>query len=121
MPANKILTQIKDEPSLKWLKPLSTSSRKQDLRKYCHFHKDHSHYKYECHDLKEQIKELIQREKLQKFVKRDHQSRSRAENKSHDDKKDGGRDHSKQAVGEIRMITGGSVSRGSYKSLRRAY
>ena len=43
MPANKILMQIKDEPSLKWTKPLSTSSRKYDPKKYCHFHKDHGH------------------------------------------------------------------------------
>ena len=59
MPANKILIQIKDEPGLKWPKPLSTSSGKRDLKKYCHFHKDHNHYTNECCDLKEQIEELI--------------------------------------------------------------
>ena len=59
MPADKILMQIKDEPSLKWPKPLSTSSRKRDPKKYCRFHKDHDHYTDECHDLKEQIEELI--------------------------------------------------------------
>ena len=41
-------------------------------KKYYRFHKDHGHYSDECHDLKEQIEELIQRGKLQKFVKRDH-------------------------------------------------
>ena len=59
MPANKILIQIKDEPGLKWPKPLSTSSGKRDLKKYCRFHKDHNHYTNECCDLKEQIEELI--------------------------------------------------------------
>ncbi|XP_075665418.1 uncharacterized protein LOC142635089 [Castanea sativa] len=59
MPANKILMQIKDEPKLKWPKPLSTSSRKRDPKKYCRFHKDHSHYTDECRDLKEQIEKLI--------------------------------------------------------------
>ena len=59
MPADKILMQIKDEPSLKWPKPLSISSRKHDPKKYCRFHKDHNHYTDECHDLKEQIEELI--------------------------------------------------------------
>ena len=53
MPANKILIQIKDEPGLKWPKPLSTSSGKRDLKKYCCFHKDHDHYTNECCDLKE--------------------------------------------------------------------
>ena len=72
MPADKILMQIKDEPGLKWPKSLSMSSRKRDSKKYCHFHKDHGHYTNECRDLKEQIEELFQRGKLQKFVKRDH-------------------------------------------------
>ena len=82
MPANKILMQIKDELSLKWPKPLSLSSRKRDLKKYCRFHKDHGHYTDECRDLKEQIKELILRGKLQKFVKKDHQSQLKEEDKS---------------------------------------
>ena len=59
MPADKILMQIKDESGLKWPKPLSTSSRKRDPKKYCRFHKDHSHYTNEFRDLKEQIEELI--------------------------------------------------------------
>jgi len=71
--------------------------------------------------LKKQIEELIQRGKLQKFVKRDHQSQSRVEEKSHDDHKDDERDHLKQAMGEIRMIIGRLVIGGSYKSLRKAY
>ena len=74
--------QIKDELSLKWPKPLSSSSRKQDLKKYCRFHKDHGHYTDECRDLKEQIEELILRGKLQKFVKKDHQSQLKEEDKS---------------------------------------
>nr|XP_023875958.1 uncharacterized protein LOC111988400 [Quercus suber] len=56
---DKILMQIKDELGLKWPKPLSTSSRKRNPKKYCRFHKDHGHYTDECHDLKEQNEELI--------------------------------------------------------------
>ena len=64
MLANKILMQIKDELRLKWPKPLSTSSRKRNSKKYFRFHKDHGHYIDEYRDLKEQIEELIQRGKL---------------------------------------------------------
>ena len=71
--------------------------------------------------MKEQIEELIQRGKLQKFIKRDHQPRSRAEDKTHDDAKDDGQDHPKQVVGEIQTIAGGPVSGGSYKSLKKMY
>jgi len=104
MPADKTLMQIKDEPGLKWPKLLSSSSRKRDSKKYCRFHKVHGHYTDECRDLKEQIEELIQRGKLQKFVKKDHQSRSGMEGKSRDDPKDDEEDHPKQAIEEIRMI-----------------
>ena len=52
MLVDKILMQIKDELSLKWPKPLSTSSRKRDLKKLCRFHKDHGNYTDECRDLK---------------------------------------------------------------------
>ena len=60
MLADKILMQIKDELGLKWPKPLSMSSRNLDLKQYYCFHKDHSHYINEFHDLKEQIEELIE-------------------------------------------------------------
>ena len=53
MPADKILMQIKYEPGLRWPKPLSSSSKKRDMKKYCRFHKDHGHYTNECRDLKE--------------------------------------------------------------------
>ena len=46
---------------------------------------------------------------------------STPDDKPHDDAKDDGRDHPKQAVGEIQMITGGPISRGSYKSLKKTY
>ena len=62
--------QIKDNPALKWPKPLSSSSKRRDPKKYYCFHKDHGHYIDECQDLKEQIEELIQRGKLQIFVKK---------------------------------------------------
>ena len=100
MPTNKILMEIKDELRLKWPKPLSMSSRKRDPKKYYRFHKDHDHYTDECRDLKEQIEELIQRGKLQKFIKRDHHPQAMADDKPHD-VKDDRRDHLKQAVGEI--------------------
>ena len=53
MPVNQILTQIKDEPYLKWSSPLHSSPSVCDKRKYCCFHKDHGHYIEDCRDLKE--------------------------------------------------------------------
>ncbi|XP_023900819.1 uncharacterized protein LOC112012667 [Quercus suber] len=70
MPVDKILTQIKDEHYLKWPRPLHSSPNVRDKNKYCQFHKDHGHYTEDCQDLKEQIEELIQKGKFQKFVKK---------------------------------------------------
>ena len=47
----------------------------RDKKKYCRFHKDHSHLIEECRDLKEQIEELIQKGKLQRYVKKGESSR----------------------------------------------
>ena len=71
MLVDKILMQIKDDHALKWLRPLHFSTNIRDKKKYCHFHKDHNHYTEDCRDLKEQIEELIQKGKLQKFVRKD--------------------------------------------------
>ena len=70
MPVDKILMQIKDEHYLKWPRPLHSSPNIRDKNKYCHFHKDCGHYTEDYRDLKEQIEELIQKGKLQKYVKK---------------------------------------------------
>ena len=70
MLVDQILTEIRDEPSLKWPRPLHSPPSVRDKRKYCHFHKDHGHYTEDCRDLKEQIEGLIRKEKLQQYVKK---------------------------------------------------
>ena len=77
MPVDKILMQIKDEHYLKWPRPLHSSPNIRDKNKYCHFHKDHGHYTEDYQDLKEQIEELIQKGKLQKYVKKGEYSKLR--------------------------------------------
>ena len=69
MSVNQILMEIRDEPSLKWPRPLHSSPSVHEKRKYCRFHKDHGHYTEDCRDLNEQIEELIQKGKLQQYVK----------------------------------------------------
>ena len=64
MLVDQILTEIKDEQYLKWPRPLHSSPNVYDKRKYYRFHEDHGHYTKDCQDLKEQIEELIWKEKL---------------------------------------------------------
>ena len=70
MPIKQVLMQIRDNPSLQWLKPISTLIERRDKNKYCRFHKDHGHRTDECRHLKDQVETLIQQWKLLKYVKK---------------------------------------------------
>ena len=54
----------------------------RDKKKYCRFHRDHGHLTEECRDLKEQINELIQKGKLQRYMKKGECSRFRDDDKN---------------------------------------
>ena len=103
--------------AVKWF----TQCLKQE--KYCHFHRDHGHYIDKCKDLKEQIEDLIQKGKLQKFVKKStygwpkQEDQTRSEEKPRDSDKPWERP--KNEIGEIRMISGGPTIGGSFKSLKK--
>ena len=59
MPIDEILMRIKDDPTLRWPKPLSLRPKGKNTQKYCQFHKGNGHYTDECRELKEQIKDFI--------------------------------------------------------------
>ena len=124
MPIDKILMQIKDEHYLKWLRPLHSSPHIRDKNKYCHFHKDHGHYTEDCQDLKEQIEELIQKGKLQKYVKKGEYSSFKRGNKNQSEFTSGSDDRPRQppqdVIREIKTISGGPLTGGSFKSLKKA-
>ena len=123
MPVDKILTQIKDEHYLKWPRPLHSSPNIRDKNKYCRFHKDHDHNTEDCRDLKEQIEELIRKGKLQKYVKNGEYSKFRDGNKGQHESSFRSDDRPFQppqdVIGEIKTITGGLFTGGSFKSLKK--
>ena len=82
MPIDKILMQIKEEHYLKWPRPLHSLPHIRDKNKYCRFHKDHGYYTEDCRDLNEQIEELIQKGKLQKYVKNEEYTNFKGGNKN---------------------------------------
>ncbi|XP_065620943.1 uncharacterized protein LOC136063875 [Quercus suber] len=122
---DKILTQIKDEHYLKWPRPLHSSPSVRDRSKYCRFHKDHDHYTEDCRDLKEQIEELIRKGKLQKFIKKGEYNKFRDENKGQHESSSKSGSHQSQppqnVIGEIQTITGGPITGGSFKSLKKTH
>ena len=123
MPIDQILIEIRDELSLKWPRPLHSSPNVRDKRKYCRFHKDHGHYTEDCRDLKEQIEEPIRRGKLQQYVKKGDSAKYTQKGQQGGFQRD--EDHSQPrpqtALGEIKTITGGPTTRGSFCSLKKSY
>ena len=125
MHVDKILAQIKDEHYLKWPRPLHSSPNVHDKKKYCYFHKNHNHYTEDCRDLNKQIKELIRKRKLQRFVKKGEHSGSRDDDKDKCEALPRDEDRTPQrspsVIGEIKTITGEPSTGGSFKSLKKSY
>ena len=96
----------------------------QDKSKYFRFHKDHNHYTENCRDLKKQIEELIQKRKLQKFVKKGESNRSRDDRREKSENppidEDKSYNHPQNVIGEIKTIAGGPFTGGSFKSFKKS-
>ena len=116
--------QIKDKHYLKWPRPLHSSPHIRDKNKYCRFHMDHGHYTEDCRDLKEQIEELIQKGKLQKYVKKGKYINFKGGNKNQCEFSSESDDRPHQppqdVIGEIKTIAGGPLTGGSFRSLKKA-
>ncbi|XP_052179879.1 uncharacterized protein LOC127793139 [Diospyros lotus] len=63
-------------------RPMKAPSDKRNRSKYCRFHRDHGHDKEECHQLKEEIQELINRGFLRSYVAKTGDSQGRKDRRS---------------------------------------
>ena len=92
MAIDKILMQIKDNPTLKWPKPLSSRPKGKNSWKYCRFHEGNGPSRMSWIE-RENLG--THRGKLQKFIKKDHHLRPKTDDVSSDDQKEEERDHPK--------------------------
>ncbi|XP_052172193.1 uncharacterized protein LOC127788122 [Diospyros lotus] len=67
-PRAEILATIEGKDYLKKPQPMKAPSDKRNQNKYYRFHRDHGHDMEECHQLKEEIQELINRGFLRRYV-----------------------------------------------------
>ncbi|XP_052172297.1 uncharacterized protein LOC127788227 [Diospyros lotus] len=67
----EILATIEGNDYLKKLLLMRAPSNKRNRNKYCRFHRDYGHDTKECHQLKEEIQELINQGFLRSFVARE--------------------------------------------------
>ena len=109
--------QIRDNPTLQWLKPVSTPTEMRDKNKYCRFHQDHGHCTDECRHLKDQVETLIRQGKLQKYIRKTDPHRYQWKD---DQDRTPKVKNSKPPTGEIKLILGGLTTGGTLKSLKKA-
>ncbi|MQL91471.1 hypothetical protein Taro_024089, partial [Colocasia esculenta] len=64
----QILAEIRDEPYVRWPPKMRSDPRRRNQEKYSRFHRNHGHDTSECHQLKDEIKSLIKRDYLGRFV-----------------------------------------------------
>ncbi|RWW05980.1 hypothetical protein GW17_00030719 [Ensete ventricosum] len=64
------LEHIQEKCLLRMPNPIKTRLKERDQRCYCHFHRDYDHDTEECHNLKNQIKDLICWGHLGRFVRK---------------------------------------------------
>ncbi|GFS42022.1 hypothetical protein Acr_00g0077760 [Actinidia rufa] len=62
-PVAQALSEIKHEEFVKWPEKIKTDPQKRNRNKYYEFHCDHGHNTEDCFQLKEQIADLIKRER----------------------------------------------------------
>ncbi|XP_077232665.1 uncharacterized protein LOC143870036 [Tasmannia lanceolata] len=74
-----ILAAISEEDFVKWPARMISKGNRRDPSKYCRFHKDHGHDTDDCWQLKEEIKQLIGRGYLKKYVRTDGRKQERRE------------------------------------------
>ncbi|XP_052206823.1 uncharacterized protein LOC127811156 [Diospyros lotus] len=70
-PRAEILATIENKDYLKKSRPMKALANKRSKDKYCRFHRDHGHDTEECHQLKEEIQELINQGFLRRFMAKD--------------------------------------------------
>ncbi|XP_058079752.1 uncharacterized protein LOC131227948 [Magnolia sinica] len=66
----QILLDVQGEKLLNWPICMKANPEHRDKRKFCRFHRDHSHNKDDCVVLKDEIESLIRKEHLRRYTKR---------------------------------------------------
>ncbi|XP_064983554.1 uncharacterized protein LOC135624013 [Musa acuminata AAA Group] len=103
-PRTEIFLQIREKGLLRPPNPMKATYKNRS--KYCRFHRDHGHDTEDCHDLQNQIEELIRRGYLGRYLKEPREATPRPR---------------MSVERQIDVIIGGPAAGGSSSSARKSY
>nr|XP_009392512.1 PREDICTED: uncharacterized protein LOC103978443 [Musa acuminata subsp. malaccensis] len=104
MSRTEIFLQVREKGLLRCPHPMRATHK--DRSKYCRFHRDYDHDTEDCHDLRNQIEELIQKGHLGPYLEEPREETP----------------HPRGPVErQINVISGGPAANGSISTTRKAY
>ena len=94
---------------------------KRDNTRYCEFHRDYGHHIDDCIQLRKEIKYLIRRGYLRRFISPKGQNQAQAQAQQPPPPPRQATTQHQQPLGEIHVISGGFAGGGESSSARKAH
>ena len=122
---SQVLREVRNEQFLRWPTQMKSDPATRDNTRYCEFHRDYGHCADDCIQLKKEIKSLIRRGYLRRFIALENQPQNQAHNQAPAQQppppsRQTTTQH-QQPLGEIHVISGGFAEGGESSSARKAH
>ncbi|XP_058080672.1 uncharacterized protein LOC131228835 [Magnolia sinica] len=108
----QILLDIREHKLLNWLVCMKANPDHRNKCKYYRFHQDHDHNTADCVDLKNEIKTLIRKGHLRRYIKEEKTAQKEEQEQPN---------NTPEESAEIRIIFGGSSGGGDLNRARKAH
>ena len=122
---SQVLCEVRNEQFLRCPTQMKSNPATRDNTRYCEFHRDYGHRTDDCIQLKREIKYLIRRGYLRRFIAPENQSQNQAQNQAPAQQPPPPPWQTiiqhQQPLGEIHVISGGFAGGGESSSARKAH
>ena len=122
---SQVLRKVRNKQFLRWPTQMKSDPTARDNIKYCEFHRDYGHRTDDCIQLKREIKYLIRRGYLRRFISAENLPQSQAQNQALAQQPPPPPRQTttqlQQPLGEIHVISGGFAGGGESSSARKAH
>ena len=118
---SQVLREVRNEQFLRWPTQMKSDPTTRDNTKYCEFHRDYGHRTDNCIQLRREIKYLIQRGYLRRFISPGNQAQNQNQTPTQQPPPRQATTQHQQPLGEIHVISGGFAGGGESSSARKAH